>query len=166
MVLLAAALACAGCAPGVKRIGYAKPAKPAPECEVRYVRPAQVSGQDLKKLGTVKLIARGLALECSEYVLLDRIGSEACALGGNLAVIRNGDDPNPQAVCYRLEADLYRVDSATMAGYGKDRYDEPFAMSRRSQDFGTRSGRELGLVMGTIVFILVTGPLIVGLGLQ
>jgi hypothetical protein len=160
IVLLVAALACAGCAPSIKRIGYAEPARPAPDCDMQFARPDQAAGHSFQKLGTIKVEHRGLTLDCRESALLEIISAETCALGGNLAVVRNGNAPDPHDVCYRLEADLYRADTVPLAKYASNGYDNPVAISRRSERFSEQLSRDLAVVMASVIFVLATGPLL------
>jgi hypothetical protein len=131
--------------------------EPVPECDMQFARPEQVAGRNLKKLGEARVKTRGLSFECREYVLLDIIRTETCARDANLAVIRSGKNPTPRSACYRLEADFYRVDSASLEGYARDSYDEPYAMRRRMKNFSNQLRSDMAVIMGSVAFVLAAG---------
>ncbi len=102
-----------GCAPRLTRIGYDfSSLTGAKECKIIIKENANVSEAMGEIIGTVKISDTGFSTNCSEDDVLNILRREACRLGANMVNITESQQPDMKSTCYRVTADLIRLNEA------------------------------------------------------
>jgi hypothetical protein len=147
-------LALAACAPGISRIGYAKPQEMQPaDCKVSVAQEREVSVKETwKKLGSLKVYDKGMSVGCGEDNVMSIINSEACDLGADVFVIRSETRPDFLSSCYRVKGDFYKSGDSAVALKDPDRYSEDLVSKREHSD---RMGQiVIGVIAGLASFVV------------
>ena len=79
----------------------------ATDCEVIVRRKLEVSKDDVKFLGKMKLREGGATWDCTEADAIKILRTEACFLGANLIIITHESRPNIWSTCYSCDASFY-----------------------------------------------------------
>jgi hypothetical protein len=146
------------CAPSLKRTGYSKAETREASCPVAFARWGSALDQDKSavSLGVVEVTDGGFAISCTEADVLRIVHGEVCSQGGNAALIMNEKQPDLWSSCYRVKAELLKVNPDSLAARQEPRYD-PAVVGKRSA--ATRASQTAVLV-GAIVGGLVGGFLV------
>jgi len=168
MIILVSAVLVSSCSYNITRNNYAKDvsiqkAKQAQkngnaDCDVIIRRKLDVSKDDVKFLGKMKLREGGATLDCSEEDAINILKKEACFLGANLIIITHESRPNIWSTCYSCDASFYNSTLNSpinpVADSKKDEYYKKEDLDKRvkkDEDFNTT------MIILAVVLGLVSG---------
>lgn len=139
------------CTPAITRVGYTDPGSAAvPDCEVIFKEGGSVDAAMGEVLGQIELDDTGFTIDCGEAEMLALLKNEACSIGANLVLLKEISPPDLMSSCYRVKADLIRLDDAIDPGKmsNSESLTEE-AMEAREQDYmKTVLGYALGFAIG------------------